>query len=190
MTGKIIFLNGTSSSGKSTLVKGLQEALDEPFLELGLDKFIWMLPKRYFYPPLWDQVLGKADTAGDLGHRLVHVMHRSIHSAAQAGMNVLADHVLVEPEWVRDCADIFHDQQAYLIGVRCELPVLEQREKERRDRTLGQARKQYLKVHAHGIYDFEVDTGRFNYEDTVQQLIDYLCSNPTPFAFQALNQAR
>jgi len=60
---KIIFLNGTSSSGKSTLIKGLQAALDEPFLELGLDKFIWMLPKRYLNQPLWDEILGQADQA-------------------------------------------------------------------------------------------------------------------------------
>jgi chloramphenicol 3-O phosphotransferase len=188
--GKIIFLNGTSSSGKSTLIKGLQAALDEPFLELGLDKFIWMLPKRYFNQPYWDEILGKADTAGDLGHQLVHTMHRAIHSTALAGMNVLADHVLVEPGWVRDCAEIFHDQQAYLIGVRCELSVLEQREKERRDRTLGQAHKQYEKVHAHGVYDFEVDTGMYRPEETIQPLIDYLSSNPTPCAFKALKNRR
>jgi chloramphenicol 3-O phosphotransferase len=186
----IIFLNGTSSSGKSTLIKGLQAALDEPFLELGLDKFIWMLPKRYLNQPLWDEILGQADSAGELGHQLVSAMHHAIHSAASAGMNILADHVLVEPAWVSDCAEIFHDQQAYLVGVRCELSVLEQRERERRDRTLGQARKQYKKVHAHGMYDFEVDTGKYRPEETVQQLIDYLCSNPTPFAFKALKNRR
>ena len=188
--GKIIFLNGISSSGKSTLIKGLQTALDEPFLELGLDKFIWMLPKRYFNQPLWDEILGKADTAGELGHQLVHAMHRAIHSAATAGMNILADHVLVEPAWVRDCAQVFCNSNAYLVGVRCELSVLEQRERERRDRTLGQARKQYEKVHAHGIYDFEVDTGKYRPEETLQQLIDYLYSNPTPFAFRALKNRR
>lgn len=184
--GKIIFLNGTSSSGKSTLIKGLQEKLEEPYLELGLDKFIWMLPKRYFNQPLWDEILGQADKAGELGHQLVYAMHRAIHSTALAGMNVLVDHVLVEPGWVRDCAEIFHDQQAYLVGVRCELSVLEQREMERRDRTLGQAHKQFEKVHAHGMYDFEVDTRKYRPEETVQQLTDYLCSNPTPCAFKTL----
>lgn len=186
----IIFLNGTSSSGKSILIKWLQEKLEEPFLEMRLDKFIWMLPKRYLNQPLWDQILGKADTAGTLGHQLVYTMHRAIHSAATAGMNILADHVLIEPAWVRDCGEIFHAQQAYLIGVRCELSTLEQREMERHDRTLGQAGKQYEKVHAHGMYDFVVDTGRFTPKENIQQLIDYLYSNPTPNAFKAVNQSR
>lgn len=187
---KIIFLNGTASSGKTTLIKGLQERLEEPFLEMGLDKFIWMLPKRYLNQPLWDQILGKADTAGLLGHQLVYAMHRAIHSTGLAGMNVLADHVLVEPDWVRDCTELFYGLDAYLIGVQCELSVLEQREMDRNDRTLGQARKQYEKVHAHGMYDFVVDTGRFTPEENIQQLIDYLYSNPTPYAFKALNQSR
>jgi chloramphenicol 3-O phosphotransferase len=186
----ILFLNGTSSSGKSTLIKGLQTALDEPFLELGLDKFIWMLPKRYFNQPLWDEILGQADTAGELGHQLVCAMHRAIHSAALAGMNVLADHVLVEPAWVRDCAQVFCDSNAYLIGVRCELSVLEQRERERRDRTLGQARKQYEKVHAHGVYDFEVDTGNYSPEENVKQILNYLGSDPLPYALKALKNRR
>ena len=106
-TGKIVFLNGTSSSGKSTLLRGLQQALSQPFLEMGLDKFIWMLPKRYLDQPLWDQILGKAETAGPLGHQLVYAMHRAIRETALAGLNILADHVLVETDWVRDCADLF-----------------------------------------------------------------------------------
>jgi chloramphenicol 3-O phosphotransferase len=36
--------------------------------------------------------------------------------------------------------------------------VLEQREQGRSDRTLGQARLQFQRVHAHGLYDIEVNT--------------------------------
>jgi chloramphenicol 3-O phosphotransferase len=188
--GKIIFLNGTSSSGKTTLLRGLQDALEAPYLELGLDKFIWMLPKRYFDQPLWDEVLGQANQAGELGHQLVYAMQRAIQSAANAGLNVLADHVLVEPIWASDCAALFCDLDAYLIGVRCDLAILEQREQNRRDRTLGQARKQFDRVHAHGVYDFEVDTGQFTPQENVQQVLDYLRSNPTPYAFKFLDQSK
>ena len=184
--GTIIFLNGISSSGKTTLLRGLQDALDAPYLELGLDKFIWMLPKRYFDQPLWDQVLGKANQAGELGHQLVYTMHRAIRSTAEAGLNILADHVLVEPAWIQDCADLFCDLDAHLIGVRCELAILERREQDRRDRTLGQARKQFDRVHAHGVYDFEVDTGQFSPQENVQQVLDYLVARPRPSAFTRL----
>jgi chloramphenicol 3-O-phosphotransferase len=35
--GKVIFLNGTSSSGKSTTALALQKMLDEPFLRFSSD---------------------------------------------------------------------------------------------------------------------------------------------------------
>ncbi len=55
---------------------------------------------------------------------------------------------------------LFRDLDAHLIGLRCDLAILEQREQIRRDRTLGQARAQFGLVHAHNVYDFQVDTGR------------------------------
>jgi chloramphenicol 3-O-phosphotransferase len=35
--GKIIILNGTSSSGKTSIVKAFQMVLDEPYLDVGLE---------------------------------------------------------------------------------------------------------------------------------------------------------
>lgn len=72
--------------------------------------------------------------------------------------NVVADHVLVEPDWVAYCAAVLDGLPAWLIGVRCPLPVLLERERGRGDRTLGQAAAQHERVHAHGIYDLEVVT--------------------------------
>ena len=102
--GTIIFINGTSSSGKTSIVRALQDLLMEPYLEAGIDKFIWMLPKRYLDRPLWDDVLGLADRAGDDGHDLVRGMHCAILALSEAGCNVIADHVLVEPAWAKECA--------------------------------------------------------------------------------------
>jgi len=44
--GRIILLNGASSSGKSTLAKALQQALPEPFLHVSSDHLVasGMLP--------------------------------------------------------------------------------------------------------------------------------------------------
>jgi chloramphenicol 3-O phosphotransferase len=164
-TGKIILINGASSSGKSSIVKALQELISEPYLDAGIDKFIWMLPKRYLDRPLWDDVLGLATQAGQTGHRLMSGMHQAIAALSQAGDNVIADHVLVEARWVRECADLFANLPAYLIGVRCPLSILEEREKSRSDRTLVQARAQFDLVHAHGLYDLEVDSHLSSLQD-------------------------
>ena len=112
--GKIVLLNGASSAGKTCLLHALQDLLAEPYLEAGLDKFIWMLPRRYLDRPLWDDVMGKVLTAGPTGHRLVAAMHQTIAGLSDAGWNVLADHVLVEPAWLRDCADLFGRRDRFL----------------------------------------------------------------------------
>lgn len=46
--GKIVFLNGTSSAGKTTLAKALQASLDEPYLCMGIDHFLSSVPQRLF----------------------------------------------------------------------------------------------------------------------------------------------
>ena len=163
--GTVILLNGTSSSGKSSIVEALQDDLPEPYLDAGLDRFLWMLPGRYLERPLWDDVLGLAVTAGVSGHNLVRGMHRAIAALSQAGCNVVADHVLVEDIWRKDLVEQLADLPVYLVGVRCPLEVLEERERSRKNRTLGQARAQYPVVHAGMVYDLEVNTAELSVDD-------------------------
>jgi len=187
--GTIIILNGTSSSGKTSVVNALQQALDQPYLDAGIDKFIFMLPQRYLDRPLWNEVLGLAVQAGPVGHALMSGMHHAIVALSRAGNNVIADHVLVEPEWLRECVDLFGDLPAYFIAVRCPLAVLEQRERERKNRTLGQARAQFDRVHAHGIYDLEVDTSLSSPMECALQIKQRIESSMPPNAFKRLKQS-
>ncbi len=189
-TGTILMLNGASSSGKTSLLRALQDSLEEPFLEAGLDKIIWMMPKRYLERPLWDDILGLFDHSGETGLKMCYALHRMILSLASCGFSVVADHVLVEPAWVEDCANLFAEMPAYLIGIRCPLSVLEEREKSRRNRTLGQARAQFELVHAHGCYDLEVDTARYTAQECAQQIIFHLQSGQPPKAFRKLREKR
>jgi chloramphenicol 3-O-phosphotransferase len=43
--GIIIILNGTSSSGKTGVLHALQDLLEEPYLEAGIDKLFLCFPK-------------------------------------------------------------------------------------------------------------------------------------------------
>jgi chloramphenicol 3-O phosphotransferase len=187
-TGTIIVLNGTSSSGKTSIARALQDLFEVPYLDAGLDRFLWMLPRRYLDRPLWDEVLGLASEAGPTGHRLVAGMHQALVSLARTGNNVVADHVLVEPLWLRECAGLLAGLPAYLVGVRCPLEVLEQRERARRDRTLGQAAAQFPLVHAHGIYDLEVDTSVSCIDACARQIKERVESGAPPVAFARLHE--
>ena len=123
--GTVIILNGTSSSGKTSIVKALQEVLDEPYLDAGIDKFLFMLPKCYLNEPLWHRVIdyfyadpinrtGLSIKAGPVGHRVIAGMHRSIAALARAGNNVVADHVLFK----RPSADGSTSRSCVVFGFR------------------------------------------------------------------------
>ncbi len=185
--GKIIIINGTSSSGKTSILRALQDILEEPYVEAGIDKFIWMLPHRYLDRPLWDDVLGLGNQAGDLGHQLVMSMHRTAEVLSLSGMNVIIDHVLVENIWWQDCVERFSELPAYLIGVRCQLDILEEREKARKNRTLGQAHLQYDIVHGKGIYDLEVDTSTLHADDCALLIKQRINSGEPPQALKVLS---
>lgn len=167
--GNIILLNGASSSGKSSIIKALQPILVEPYLEAGIDKFLFMLPRAYLNEaPLWHQVIGydKDDTGallpkvGPLGHQLMSGMHHAVAGLARQGNHVLADHVLLHPAWLTEWLEVWREFRVLFVGIYCPLAILEQRERDRKDRTLGQARGQAGVVHQNCIYDLQVDTSQ------------------------------
>ena len=73
--GKIIFLNGTSSSGKTSIAKELQQILKEPYLLVSIDNFISMLPQKYLNGED-PKTLGKAIL------KIISGMHHSISALA------------------------------------------------------------------------------------------------------------
>jgi len=164
--GRVIILNGTSSSGKSTLVAAIQDLAPTPWLALGIDAFLAGLPSRYqrgAWPELFSYDFtdtGEIDRvkAGPLAHRLVHAMHRAVAVTSATGTSILVDHVLLEPRWHDDLLITLGNIPHFFVAVRCPLDVLEQREAKRGDRTLGQARAQLAYVHKYPDYDLEIDT--------------------------------
>ena len=167
-TGRVIVLNGASSSGKSTLAKALQARLDGPWLGVGIDTVVFALPKAYLDLPLWGEVFryvpaepGSAAPfrieTGELGVRLVRGLHRMVAALASEGHDVIVDHVLLEPGWLPDLLDGLAGHDVVVVGVRCPVDVLVERERGRRDRTIGQAAAQHDVIHRGG-YDVEVDT--------------------------------
>ena len=186
--GEIIILNGTSSAGKTSILIELQKIMNPPYLNAGFDKFIWMLPHRCLKRPLWYEVMGHANKAGQIGHQLASGMHHAIVALAKAGNNVIADHVLVEQQWLDECVNLFSDLHAFFIGVKCPLEVVQQRERDRKNRTIGIAKAQYDLVHRHNIYDFEVDTSIATPEECAWKIKKRVEEGSPPNAFKRIKQ--
>lgn len=147
-TPDIIFLNGTSSSGKTTLSKALQHQLEAVYLHVPLDAFGIMFP---------ESKLGDQELCASATPKLSAGFYRSIAALVDCGNKVIVDTVAHEP-----CAQVFRPLFASLgvvyVAVRCPLEELERRELARGDRSIGLARSQFSAIHACLRYDIEVDT--------------------------------
>jgi chloramphenicol 3-O phosphotransferase len=97
-------------------------------------------------------------------------MHATAAALAEAGLNVIVDHVLLERAWLDECARLWARFPVLFVGVRCPLQVVLRRELERKDRTFGQAEAQFAVVHRWGNYDVEVDTSLLTPDDAVAQI--------------------
>ncbi|ATB34350.1 chloramphenicol phosphotransferase CPT family protein [Melittangium boletus] len=202
-SGNVIVLNGPSVAGKTSIQKKLQEAFEEPYMAMGIDSIlVAMLPTRYFMgtPPDREQLLHAESSVdesgaplftlrfGPKGRRVVAGMHRAIAAFAEQGNNVIVDYILYERDWLPDLANALRSVNAYFVGVRIPLEILEERERQRATSPRGHARSHYTTVHAHGVYDLEVDTSRASPEECAAQISEYVRTHPQPTAFEQLRK--
>lgn len=199
--GRVIVLNGPSVAGKSSIQRALQERFLEPHLAMGIDSMlVGMMPARYFtgaaadrHEVLWGEASSDGSGAplftlrmGPKGRRLVSGMHHAVAAFAERGSSVIVDYILYEPEWLDELSERLRPLVAYFVGVRIPLEILEARERQRGTSPAGHARSHYHQVHAHGIYDLEVDSSTASAEACAATIADYVDSHPHPRAFELL----
>ena len=184
MSSRIILLNGTSSSGKSTLAAALQQALvPEPWLHVPIDAFFAMLPYQVMTAGLTPEQT-EAATARMVGPLLTG-FHRSVAALADAGNHLIVDAVQ-GGDLLRQFLHLLRDQKVWLVGVRCRLDEVERRERARGDRKIGMAAQQFPQIHAHGVYDVEVDTAAMAPDACARHIVKFLASGVEPMAGRRL----
>lgn len=153
--GRIIFLNGASSSGKSTLAEAMQQALPEPFLHVSSDHLVasGMLPARRDPdgPFAWWQ---------QMRPRFFDGFHRCLPALAAAGNDLIVEHIIEFRAWRDYLARLLAGLDVFLVGVHCDLAEIDRRERSRGDRRIGEGRSHVETdlIHTFGPYDFEIDT--------------------------------
>ncbi|MFF5403467.1 chloramphenicol phosphotransferase CPT family protein [Streptomyces misionensis] len=178
-SGRIIFLNGTSSSGKSSIARELLDILDDGvYFHLAVDGFNAMRSRRELGAGELDAALRRTRMG----------FHRSIAAMAEVGNDIVVDHVLSEPWRLLDCLTVLRPEDVVFVGVHCPLHELTRRELARGDRTPGTAAHQYDLVHGHGDYDLECDTGTASPRACAQRIKDFLPHRPSPTAFTRLRR--
>ena len=201
--GNIIFLNGTSSSGKTSIVKALQEIMDGYYFATGLDHFIDAAPEKIhassdgtnpstFEGFLWVYPNGDTQVSevrvGPVALRLWAGMHGAAAALATTGSDVIIDDVIFDSRVLAEAINTLYPFNVLFVGVRCPFEIAEQREQARRNRTQGLVKAHYDLVHSHGIYDFEVDTSILTAMECAIQIKNRLQNGAPPDALQRLYQ--
>lgn len=152
MSGKIILLDGESSSGKSTLARGLQARLVLPFWHFSIDHLVAaeVLPKA--------RIQSGEFRMHDLRQPFFDGFHRCVPALAEAGNNLLVEHIVETEEWLLRLLRLIGHLDVFTVRVRCPLPELERRERARGDRRIGEAREDYESAREFGIHDIDVDS--------------------------------
>jgi chloramphenicol 3-O phosphotransferase len=179
MSGKIILLNGASSSGKSTLARGLQHGLDEPFWHFSIDH----LNDARVLP--WDRIQSGEFPWSGLREAFFDGFHRCLPALAQAGNNLIVEHIVETRAWMDRLVGLLSAVDVFYVGIHCPLPELERRELERGDRRKGEAKSDCEITHTFGPYDFEVSSTEPNAKN-VAAVVAAWKSRRRPSAFERM----
>ena len=179
MTGKIIFVNGASSSGKSTLARALQASLELPFWHYSIDHFrgTGVMPMKR---------IDSGDFAWqDMREAFFDGFHRCLPALAEGGNNLIVEHIIETAAWKSRLVWLLASIDVFFVGLHCPLPELERRERRRGDRRTGEARQDDATVHAFCTYDIEIDSTR-SVDDNVEAVLAAWRSRTRPSAFDRM----
>lgn len=194
--GKIIILNATSTTGKTTIAREIAKQSGYNYVIAGLDHLFCGV----FHPEMWKNVPAElmesrasADERGPLfhiqfgnvGQQAIEAMHGCIAAYSKAGLNIVVDYILYDPSWIRHLKKEMTGLPVYLVKINAPLEVIEQREKSRATSPQGHARAYYAAVHQSMVYDLEVDsTGEPT--EVARKILDFITVHPEPKAFKQL----
>lgn len=146
--GKIIILNGVSSSGKTTLAKALQNCLKEEYIYISSDEFMEMLPGKMLRRNKLEALYKREE-----------ILVRMAKMLSEMGLNVIVDDVITTWSPVFEYyLDLLHEYPVLLVKVECPLPELRRRELVRGDRERGLAERQLTQLVPQEGYDVTVNT--------------------------------
>ena len=185
---QIIYLNGSTSSGKSTLAYALQKNLLQPHLVITLDHFISMIPSSYndwtndqpapgfsCIPVLNDS--GQTYYSlhiGEFGQKMRESFMLTVASLAAQGHFIIIEDVSLGETAVNQWKDALCNFKVLWIGLTAPIDILAAREKARGDRRIGAAQWQACHVHTGVTYDLMIDTHACSIEENVRIIEGYL----------------
>lgn len=149
--GRIIFLNGVTSAGKTSIVEAIQERDDIFFYVVANDLFQEMVGEKYLRENYWKYL-----------SEVIIMMYHTAKLFSDMGKNVLIDGVLFERDEIsphyQQLLEILKDNPLDVVEVYCPLEICRKRNIIRGDRYESQSDEQYEIMAKNVKYSLRVDT--------------------------------
>lgn len=184
---RIFFLNGPSSSGKTTLAKNLQWKLEFPYLHIGLDHLISMMPAKINN---WEGEVAQGGfwwrrikdmkgqwfsyiQEGPFAKKLSRLFRRLVLSMIDQGYFLIIDDVCTIKKQLLLWKKTLSPFLVMYIRVTADADILEERGLSRGNRIAGCGRAQREMIHQDiDWYDVEIDTTHSSPDACACQLIE------------------
>jgi chloramphenicol 3-O phosphotransferase len=190
-TGRVVFLTGCSSVGKTAIATAFREQreLEGRYWHLvGIDDVFSRLSWRWVDigwrtgpGPFASSglVIGDVDgqprvRVGPLLRSLLRGYQAGTVAIADEGVDVLVDEVILDQVHFADWERVVGDRTVAWVDVRCDAEVVDRREAGRGDRPLGLARAQRSAVGASVDFDLVLDTTSTPPAENAERLARFL----------------
>ena len=162
--GKIIFLNGVTSSGKTSIVEALQEQDDVFFYVVANDLFQEMVGEKFLKENYWKYL-----------SEVILMMYHTAKLYSDMGKHVLIDGILVEREEIKphykQLKEILKDNPLDIVEVYCPPEICRQRNIARGDRSENQSQEQFELMAENIKYSMRVDTSRMSSAECAKAIV-------------------
>ena len=150
----VIFLNGISSSGKTSIVKAIQYISPIPFLHFGVDAIIDMMPNKWLsfnengndgcYFKSYNNEFGKAVSChvGQYGKDVFDMGMKVIQTILDCNINLIIDEVVWEQDKMEQYSTILNRYKTAFVRIKCSRESAQEREILRGNREIGLAQIQ------------------------------------------------
>ena len=149
--GRIVFLNGVTSAGKTSIVEAIQERDDVFFYVVANDLFQEMVGEKFLREDYWKYL-----------SEVIILMYHTAKLYSDMGKNVLIDGILVEKDEIKphyqQLLEILKDNPLDIVEIYCPLDICRKRNISRGDRYENQSSEQYELMEKNIEYRMRVDT--------------------------------
>ena len=181
---QVIFLNGISSSGKTSIAKAIQHISQTPFLHFGVDNIIDLMPSKWLsfnqygrdgcYFEKYENEYGKAVScnSGPYGKSVFAMGIKLVQTILDCNLDTVIDEVIWDQNQMEKYNEIFSRHKTTFVRIKCKRESATEREILRGDREIGLANDQFDKVESlMWNYDLTIDTDVTKQFEVAKQIL-------------------